>query len=677
MLLVTFGNLLLFLIIFFLIFYVNGFGIISIVKDETNDYEKITLSLALSIVLFVLIASLAGIVNLRFLVLPVIVVLSVINIVRFRTKLLSPWITFFRSKYLLFLIFLGILIQGFINFPSGYNYPEGLLFWSSQGHDGIWHVSVMEEIKKNFPPNNPLFSGDQLYNYHYLVDVLMGEFARLFPFFSSLDLYFRFFPIIFSMFMGLSVFTFTSRWKNSESVGYWAIFFTYFVGSFGYIVTWIKNGKILGGETVFWASQLNTVLGNPPHAISICLLSTFFLSLLFFTKSMNQSKGKMLKWGVITFIIGSVLAGFKVSGGVVLLGGLGFALICEIIFLRNFKLLPLLGALSVSNFLIFKSLTRGAESFLMFLPWWFVRTMIVDGGRVGWIDIELRRQTYLSKGTWHADLRVLQLELFALFLFVFGNLGTRFLALYDIGLQFIKQKRSLFKDRITLTLFGSMATGFIVPMLFVQKGIIYNNIQFMQYFLLITGFFAASTMAAVFSRIHNKVIKTAIFILLFVFSAPTVIGNLVEFYGPGTTPLAVITTPELDALSYLRDHSQPEDVILNLYFNGNLRYKFTDQPRPIYAWYSTGYITALTARPTFLSSEEQVMITGYPFEQRRDQVKKFFSQKDIAWNKKFLDDNAIKFIYLPKQEPETPFDPEKDNLRLLYNNSEVNIYAVQ
>lgn len=659
-------NLIIFLIISFFIFYALGFLIIQKSRMKLEKAEIIALSMSLGIVSFVLLAGLLGVLQIRFLMIPVLFILSLFTIIKFKFALFSPWGIFLKDKILACLIFLGILIQGFINFPSGFLYKEGLYFWSSQGHDGIWHVLLMEEIKKNFPPQNPIFAGEPLYNYHYLVDILMGEFYRIFPNFTSLDLYFRFFPIIFSFLIGISVFAFVSRWKNNIKIGYWAIFFTYFTGSFGYIIKFIKDGSIFGGETAFWASQINTIIGNPPHAIAISLLTSFFLSFYLYLQERNKY------WFIISFVLASVLAGFKVSAGVVLLIGLGFSAMIDLIFNRRFSTIILCILLGISNFITIKIMTKGAEGFLMFLPWWFIRTMVV--AKLDWMDLEFRRQHYLAQGTLKANLRVIQLELEAFLIFLIGNMGMRILGFYEIGREVFTQRLSILKNQFEVLLLIAMLTGFIIPLLFVQRGIIYNNIQFMQYFLLISGFYTAIATYRIINSIKNKLIIFVFMIILICLSLPTVIGNLVEFYGK--PPLSKITKEELIALNYLKKNSSSKDVILTAPFNKYLYTKYESQPFPIYAWYSTGYIPALSSRYTYLTSEEQALITNYPMEERRKKMKIFFEQKDLEFNNKFLKDENIKLIYLNKDELDKSFDTTGLPLDIFFENNKVVVYKV-
>lgn len=663
----TFFYFLLFLALSALILYIPAFGIIGRYRKQLEDQDIITLSLSLGVVFFVIVAIILSLLNLRYLSLPLILVVSILVVYKYRLDVLIPWKIFIKDRLLLILIILGILTQGFINFPSGYLYKDGLNFWSSQGHDGIWHISLMEEIKKAIPPQNPIFAGENVYNYHYLVDVLMGEFSRIFPFFSSLDLYFRFFPVIFSLMLGVSVFALVTRWQKSKVIGYLAIFFTYFVGSFGFIVTFIKSGNLFAGETVFWAAQQNTLLGNPPHAISHVLLAAFFLAVLIYLET------RKLIWIIISFFLASMLAGYKVSGGLVMLAGIAAAAIIDFIRQRKLHVAVLALMLGASNFITFKSMTsKEATSFLMFLPWWFIRTMVVV--KLDWMDMEFKRQHYISKGTWHAWLRVIQLETEAFIIFLVGNLGMRVLGFYSLLRDILKGKS--YKRTFDVMLLVTMITGFLIPIFFVQKGIIYNNIQFMQYFLFIFGFYGAITVYHLINKFKSRWIKVCIFVLIAMLSVPTVIGNLNEFYGPGRTSLARISNQDLEALRYLKQHSPVGAIILTMPFNKYLKDKFPYQPRPIYAWYSTAYIPALSSRRIYLTDEEQALITGYPIDARLSKMNTFFDQKDFSFNRKFLKEANINFIYIAKNEIEKPLDIQNNNLSIFFENNEVIIYKV-
>jgi len=665
--LTMFLHLVLFLIIFIAVFYPFGYYLVSKSRQELNPFEIVLLSLVSSLVLFVMMAMLLGVLKIRFLSLPIVVGVNIWAIIKSGKKLLAPLKGLLTDKVFWIIAGITLFIQGFINYPSGFKYPEGLLFWSSQGHDGLWHVSLIEEMKKSLPLLNPIYSGEQLVNYHYLVDVIMGEFGRIFPFFNSLDLYFRFFTVVFSFLMSLSVFSFVSAWQGNKKIGYWAMFFTTLTGSFGYLITLVKNGKLFAGETIFWAAQGNTIVGNPPHAFSFTLIPTALLAFYYFLKTQKKY------WFWVTLLISSIMAGFKVSGGFVFLVGFGAAGIIFLLAKKGWKVLVLVALAGVTNFVTVKLLTRGVESFLLFVPWWFIRTMIVVPERLGVVILEHRRQYYLSLGTFKAILRVIQLELGGFFIFVIGNLGSRIIGVGVMFNKVIWNFKKLIINPLEVMLLVSMLTGLVVPLLFVQKGIIYNNIAFMQYFILIFGFFSAITVYKLLVRIKNIPLKAIVATLIIVLSLPTVIGNLVEFYGRPS--LAKVSNAELEALSYLKTNSDSSSVILNLPFDKYIGGKLGNQPWPIGGWYSTGYIPALAARQTYLSSEEQAMITGYDIESRLINMRKFFLETDLVWNQSFLKDNDIQYIYLTKFQKDK-MDKPGDYLKIFFENSEVVVYEV-
>lgn len=644
---------LIFLILSLMVFYVIGFVLIKRSPDNLEDQEIIVLSFCLGIVLFLLTAVFFGFLHLRFLVLPLLLLVVFSVIVKFKTDLIAPWRIFRKDKLLLGLIVLGILVQGFINFPSGFLYKEGLYFWSSQGHDGLWHVALMEEVKNSFPPQNPVFSGHGLYNYHYLVDVVMGEFYRIFPFFSSLDLYFRFFPVIFSFLIGMSVFAFVSRWQNNKKIGYLAIFFTYFVGSFGYIVTFIHNRVLFAGESAFWVDQLNTIIGNPPHAIGLSLFASFLLCFFFFLKNRNYF------WFFVSFLIAICLAGFKVSAGLILLLGLGCASIVDLAVNRKWSITFLGLSLGLTNFLTIRSMTKDVTSFLIFQPWWFIRTMVVAGDRLNWLDLELRRQYYISKGTWHAWLRVVQLETTAFLIFLVGNLGIRIVGFFEIFRRIVFGKGSFFRNSLEILIFSAMIFSFLIPLLFVQKGIAYNNIQFMQYFIFIFGLYAAIASYRIIVFLKNKLVKVIFFIIIFSLGVPTVIGNFNEFYGPGTNPLAKISNSELVALSFLKKNSNSTDVILTKPFDKYSYTLYKKQPWPIYAWYNTAYVFVFSERHLYMADEDQLAITDYDTKDRLAEAKAFFDGDNYIQNENFLKKENISYVYLEKDELGKSFKPGK------------------
>ena len=662
----VFYKLFAFLLISLIVFYLPGHLLMHKKSKLLSPFEDLFLSICLGFILLIVLSVIFGITKLRFFVLPTVATLGILSLYKGALiELKKDFKAIFKNKLLLTLIVLGILVQGFINFPSGMKYKEGVYFWSSQGHDGLWHVSLMKEMKNHFPLNNPLYAGRPVQNYHYSCDLLMGEFYRLFPFFDPLDLYFRFFPVIFSSLIGLGVFSFTKK-KWNMTCAYWAMFFTYFCGSFGYIYSVMKGGFLFAGEAVFWAAQGNTILGNPPHALGLILLTASVLLLQIW------SEEKKTFWLIVLGFLGFFLTTVKISSGVILLISLGVAGLFYLVTEKRLSILILSAVLGITNFVSLKMISPSAESFIMFLPLWFPRTMMVD--KLSDVSWELKKQHYISKNTWHSWLRVYQLEIEAILIFIVGNSGMRILGFLEV----IKRIKKI--GVVDIFLFSCLVFPLVLVLLFVQKGIIYNFIQFMQIYLHFLGIFAGVSVAFLLGKIKNIKVKIILAVVIIFLAVPTAVGNLFDFYGRGARPNAKVTYPELSALDWLRKNSRPKDIVLTKPFykrTGKEEYRYPTRPWPISAWYSTPYVYVFSDRYTFLSGEEQLLITGYKPGADLELIREFFKQGNFEFNRKLLKEKNISYIYIRKDEVDKPLSEGENGIKEVFANDEVLIFSTK
>lgn len=657
-----------FLFCTFLTFYLPGLSLIQKSFPKLRNDEKIVLSYSLGFIIFLFSYITFSLIKITPFLLPFFIIWDIYLLLRLKVKAFIPFLFFRKEKFLFFLLILGTLIEGFINFPSGFPFKNGHLYWSAQGHDGLWHVAVIEAIKKEFPPKNPLYAGEKLLNYHYFSDVIMAGFSKFFLFFNVLDLYFRFFPFLVSFLIGLSAYSFLTTWTKNKKIGLWGVFFSYFVGSFGWLVLLVQKRGFFGGETIFWASQNNTIIGNPPHAFCFIFFPAFFLSFYYFLQK------PLPKTFLPVFLLGSFLAGFKVSAGVVLSGGILITSLFFLLFHRKKTLILPAIIISLINFAVFKALTKQGESFLIFEPWWFIRTMVVTSDHLNWVDLELRRQFYLAKGGFRSWLRIIQFEGTAFLIYLVGNLGTR-----TIGFAYLFKNlltKEIFKNPLLLNIVICLLVAFAVPLFFVQKGVAYNLIQFIQYFLLIFGFFAAISTYYLFSSLKNKWKKLLGIIILIFLSIPTVIGNLWEFYGKNA--LAIVSNQEIEALNFLKKNFSEKDIILTKPFDRWSYLAYPHQPWPISVWSSTAYVSAYTSKQTYLTDEGQLQILGVNPEEKLEKINLFFDPKTSLHKKKeFLISNNIRFLYLRKEEinPEEKNSLLQLNLNKIFENNEVEIYS--
>lgn len=558
------------------------------------------------------------------------------------TLLLS--IFFLRKNLsLLVLVILGTVCLSLPMIKSGLVYPFGMGFWGPNGHDGIWHLALINQLK-NFSLNNPVFSGTRLTNYHFGFDLIVALLSRLTSI-SPVNLYFQVLPPIMAVSVGILTYKFINKWLNSKSSAWWAVFFVYFGGSWGWIL-----GR---GESTFWANQSVSVLINPPFILSLIILLIGLIKLIDYLKTLDK------KNLIICSVLFGVLIQIKVYAGIIAVGSLGCLSLFTLIFYRNkfkeiFRLF--LGSFLIS-LIIFLPFNLKASSLLVFSPLWFTSSMLSFSDRLGWFKLENARIAYFHSGKW---LKWILVEGLALSIFIFGNLGTRAVGVFYGG-WLCRSKKKI--TDLEIFLFGSLLISLIIPLLFIQKGNPWNTIQFFYYF----QFFMA-----LFAGVFIGKIKIALGVILIVLTLPTTIMTLKNNYLPSRPP-SRISIEELEALSFLKQ--QPAGNVLPYPFNTDWRLKFSE-PKPLYAYETTAYIPALSGQTVFLEDEMNLEITNFDWQTRRKNSQLFFLTADQEWGRMFLKENKIKYVYLVKGQ--------KMNLGLndieaekVFENGEVSIFRVK
>jgi len=555
-------------------------------------------------------------------------------------------IKFNKETIIVLAVFIiGIVGQLAIIAPSGIFQNGNLVFWSAHGHDGTWHIALMEEIKNGWPFQNPIFAGEKLINYHFFSDILPAMVSKYLPI-SNLNLYFRIFPLIYSIFLGASAYYLTKKITNSFPASIWATIFTYFAGSFGFIVTYLKN-KTIGGESIFWATQPQSSIGNPPQIISNFLfLSAIYFVLVFLDQ---KNKKEKLKYFIISLIFLGTISSFKIYAGVILLGTLAIIGTWQLITKKDAKLFILSLVSGILALTLYLPNTSNSTSFLIYEPWWYIRTMIVEPSRLNLLDWELRRQTYIYENNWK---RVIWLEGMGFIIFFFGNLGMRFLGLWE----FIKQN-NIFKISIILSI--------VLPLIFLQKGVASNTSQFLQYFVLLFGILSGITVAKITKLKKLKFLIPIIIILMI----PTQLGLLHEFYS--RPAFAKISSFELKALNFIKNNSSKNSVIITPPYN---QYTNLEKITPdIWDWFDTSYVSAFSSRNAYFDDYEQVDIMGYDYKPRLAIKKTIFESKNIDDVKIALSETNANILYFPKVlKPE--INPEEIELTKFFENQEVEVW---
>ena len=535
-------------------------------------------------------------------------------------------------------------------FRSGLSYEYGIGFWGPNGHDAIWHLSLINQLKLSVPPSNPIFSGVTLSNYHWGYDLIVALISKLTQISPSI-LYFQILPLIFAITLGLLSYKFARLITKNHLISLIFVFLNYFASSFGWIVTLIKSGQI-GGESLFWSMQSASTLLNPPYALSLIIL--LWGLILWYQHRDNKS----ILWSVIIGIVFSLLCYIKIYSAILIGLSLSIYFILNLLKSRKFSQFNFFVCLFMGIFslIILKSLgVFSSNTLLEFKPFWFTHSMIESIDKFYWPKLASYRYNQTS---FFVSIII---EFFLVILFFVGNLGIRILGIGKFFNIFIKNKL----NHIDLLFFSFLLISFIFPLLFVQKGTAWNTIQFFYYFLFIANFYLAKFLSQIYKK--HKILT----ISLLIFASIGSFGTLKDYFG--NPPPSSLPVFEIKALNFLQNQT-PGFVLTypyDKYIKNNLK-----TPIPLYAYETTAYVSAFSQKPVFLEDEMNLDITGFNWQKRRLEAINFYTSNDKFYSRGFLLNNNIQYIYLlnNQQLNLSPIDLQIDKI---YDQDGIRIFNVQ
>lgn len=559
-----------------------------------------------------------------------------------------------------FIIIISTLLLSVTMFRSGLTYSFGIGFWGPNGHDGIWHLSLINQLQKHLPPQNPVFSDEKLINYHWGFDLFAAFFAKIFHLDNSL-VYFQILPVLFSLLLGVLSYTLAKKITKNNKIAIWFTLFTYFSGSFGWIYTIIKTGQ-LGGESLFWSMQSVSTLINPPYVLSLIVL---LFGLLFWYRYQNQNR---YVFAIINGLIFGLLSGIKIYAGILI--GLSLVTFWLINFIKtkkiiNYTFFTWLTTLIISLIILSLLGILNNSSVLEFKPLWFVHSMIESIDKFYLPKLASYRLSLAQNLTFIKLPLFIALEFSLILVFFIGNIGLRLLGFPLIFQKIKKHQVSPIENIFLIIMFYS----FIVPLLFVQKGTAWNTIQFFYYFLFITNFFFAQFITKL--NFKNKVNYFSI-PLIFIAANITSYTSLKDYFG--NPPPSNIPTQEISALNFLKQQS--DGIVLTYPYDKYLKNNFKKTPIPIFAYETTAYVSAYTHKNVFLEDEMNLDITGFNWQHRRDLSQQFFTSINPFFARGFLVDNQINYIYLVENQL-LPLDESSLQIDKIFDNSYARIYKVQ
>ncbi len=552
----------------------------------------------------------------------------------------------FSNVIVVLIILAGTVFQVIPTFKSGLNFSYGMGLWGPNTHDGIWHMALVNQLIKSVPPENPVYAGVILKNYHFFYDLLIAA-TNYLSTVPVADLIFRFYPIFFSLMLGVGSYYLALKLFRSKIAGLFSLYLIYSAGSFGWIVEFLRERHI-GGESAFWANQSVSFNLNPPFAISLVIIIALFHILFHLSFSFR------LRNIFLVILLAGSLIGFKSYGAILIL----VSLLLVGSFKKQLYFLIIFSGAALISLLIFLPNFDLTSNLLIFAPFWFIHSMIDSPDRVGWVRLSLAREAGITTHNWF---KFILAEALSLAIFIAGNLGLRVISLISL----IKIK-TIIKDEKILFIFIFALLSFMIPILFIQSGNPWNTIQFSYY-----GLYVAALVSGVVLFKLTKLPKYIAVLVIFIILILAPINSAVTANSYlSKNPHAFISAGELQGLQFLAN--QTDGVVLTFPYDSRLKQRFAE-PWPVYAYDSTAYIAALSKKSVYIEDEpqNQILLTDY---KKRLVASKDFFLKPVSEEMKFLLDNNIKYVYLPKIF-NVRLDESTKLIKNIFENEEVVIYS--
>ncbi len=651
-----FLEIILFLLAICVCFYLPGKFLLAKLKLTLGSPEDLFLPFVVGMMLFTLISYIFSWLKLEIIILPLFLIISFLA---FKNKKWIPSSINKRHLIPLFIVLVLAIIFSLSMLTAGV-YGDTIKY----GRDDLWHLALINELKVNFPPDNPGFAGIPLKGYHFFYNFLLAKISNI-SFISSLSLHFHFFPLLMALLWGLGVYSLMQVWSKRVSVALWAVFLTQFGGSFAFILR-LRGHENLSLDSAFGIQQPATALINPPFSVSIIIvIAVLFAFYQYFT---TKKKG----WLVIIVLCAGLISMFKVYAGIILLGSL--LLLAPLQLLKKNFMFLIACFFTGILFAVTYGILRDPSSTLIFAPFWAPHSVLVDN--MPWYGYAEKMYTYTRFSVIKG---IIETELYSWYVFVFGNLGTRLLGLLFLLFLLFKQYRkpSLF----VLTVLIMTSISILIPLFFIQSGKVFEIIQMAWYFLFFISLFAAFGLHAFFGLRFNKIIKIVLFVVIILLTLPSAYEPYKSYFNVINSHGTSFSNSYFKAMQFLKLEGNYNQTVIEI-----PEKNVNDTKKAVFNWYggSSPAITAFGNKRSYLSNE-YIDFAGVDIAPRIEFIRKIIALNNLPLNDSIkyvslqkeveqgLRSNKISFIYSPYP---LSFAKNTDYLSGIYENRAGAIYRV-
>ncbi|OGH22682.1 MAG: hypothetical protein A3F31_02940 [Candidatus Levybacteria bacterium RIFCSPHIGHO2_12_FULL_38_12] len=589
-----------FFIAAFFAFYIPG--VIFLKNNSFTFFQKTVLSLVLGMVLWAWQGFVFGYLGMRWMSYVYVTIFFIFWIKKFHFSF-----PHFKKPDVLLssIITVGIILQTSILLLTGIRHSGGIYFCCGAIGDNVYHIEIVYQLLRQFPPFEPGMYGVFIHNYHYWAHLVVEELSRVF-FIPFIHIQFQYMPIFISAFLGLLTIIFGQIWKLKKNIVFWILFFFYFGGDYIYIVI-----LLLGRGLHFDMGPLENglaFLNNFPRSYAVIVFLAGLCLLSIWIKKRDIYIGFLS-----AILLGSAIA-FKVYIGILALSGLPL-LFFYFIYKKEYRMIfPIV--LSFIFALIVYLPVNKASGGLFFTGFWRFEEFIVQPA-LGLSHLELAREIYFNHRNY---LRVLQYDLFFMALFTFSIFGIKLIGFFQN-----KKSLSILPIEVNIFLLSSILINLFIGFFFQQESGGSNSFNFLVSVYIIISIYAGISVSYWLQKSSNS-FKIIIVLLILMGTLPRIAFEEyknIKMLRPDSA--FFIDEEHLKIFEFIKNKTSPESLILSPRLN---------------------YLTFLAQRPIFLGDWGILDSHTIDTSQRRNIIKEVLKNPDEKVVYKQLKDNNISHLYL-------------------------------
>jgi hypothetical protein len=513
--------------------------------------------------------------------------------------------------WIILLFLLGVTIQTIQAVPSGFIFADG---WHTFiADDALWHFGMTGELIKHMPPNEPGTTGVVLTNYHYLGNLFIADFARVFNF-PLLTVQFFFVYVLLSSMLGLLLFTLGRTVGLSLWVSTLIMYFQYFASDVIYMIPMFTRHVL--DFTVHPLEDGTMLLENPPRAFA-SVFTVLGILLLF-----QASRSKKVFVSVLTGLVFGLVIGCKVHSGIMVLMGLAGVGIYALLKRKwTVALAPVIALLT--SIIIYVPTNSGAGGPL-FSPFEMAR-MFASQPRLAISFFELRRVIFAAHNNF---LRVSEMNILMLIIFYLAQFGFR-----TIGWFGIVRAKKIFGIEVAIFCIAALVGTTAFATLYIQP------ITFADIF---NSYLAASVILSILSGVtiewllyrKKKTVIVMCLMLIGILTVPRISYRMIEFAKKTFQSVPVISKSEIETMDFVRNHVVSEKTM----------YVFNYAKMDGFSSYVSGY----TKKDTFLAGQVILTRHGVQYSERQALADIIATSEDSASVSAILANYDIGFLYAYK-----------------------------